>query len=175
MGVTDAILLERNKLTSGTTWHSAAQVRALRNSRNLTRMIQYSVDLYSQLEQETGQSVGWFQKGSLSIATNPDRLTHIKRQEALAHAYGLGSFGEFAALRMNGCSHDPSSEQPISHNITKYTYSAPVPYQLQNLGSQKTVALPIRWQHNKSSSPFGKRYVSVIWRRMDETSESVIF
>jgi len=89
MGVTDAILLERNKLTSGTTWHSAAQVRALRNSKNLTRMIQYSVDLYSKLEEETGQSVGWIQKGSLSIATNQDRLTHVKRQEALAHAYGI--------------------------------------------------------------------------------------
>lgn len=89
MGVTDAVLLERNKLTSGTTWHSAAQVRALRHSQNLTRMIQYSVDLYAQLEQETGQNVGWIQKGSLSIATTPDRLTHIKRQEALAHAYGI--------------------------------------------------------------------------------------
>jgi 4-methylaminobutanoate oxidase (formaldehyde-forming) len=89
MGATDAILLERNKLTSGTTWHSAAQVRALRHSQNLTRMIQYSVDLYARLEQETGQSVGWIQKGSLSLATNPDRLTHIKRQEALAHAYGI--------------------------------------------------------------------------------------
>ncbi len=85
----DAILLERNKLTSGTTWHSAAQVRALRSSQNLTRMIQYSVDLYSQLEKETGQSVGWIQKGSLSIATNDDRLTLIRRQEALAHAYGI--------------------------------------------------------------------------------------
>ena len=89
MGVTDAILLERNKLTSGTTWHSAAQVRALRHSRNLTRMIQYSVDLYSQLEQETGQSVGWIQKGSLSIATTPDRLTHVRRQAALAQAFGI--------------------------------------------------------------------------------------
>lgn len=89
MGVSDAILLERNQLTSGTTWHSAAQVRALRHSRNLTRMIQYSVDLYSQLEAETGQSVGWIQQGSLSIATNPDRLTHVKRQESLAHAYGI--------------------------------------------------------------------------------------
>ncbi|MCV2874316.1 FAD-dependent oxidoreductase [Defluviimonas sp. WL0050] len=89
MGVGDAILLERNKLTSGTTWHSAAQVRALRHSRNLTRMIQYSVDLYSQLEKETGQSVGWIQKGSLSIATTPDRLTHIRRQEALARAFGI--------------------------------------------------------------------------------------
>ena len=89
MGVSDAVLLERNKLTSGTTWHSAAQVRALRHSHNLTRMIQYSVDLYAQLEQETGQSVGWIQKGSLSIATTPDRMTHIKRQESLAHAYGI--------------------------------------------------------------------------------------
>lgn len=88
-GVTDAVLIERNKLTSGTTWHSAAQVRALRHSRNLTRMIQYSVELYSQLEKETGQSVGWIQKGSLSIATTPDRLVHIKRQEALARAYGI--------------------------------------------------------------------------------------
>ena len=90
-GVTDAILLERNRLTSGTTWHSAAQVRALRSSRNLTRMIQYSVELYSQLEEETGQSVGWIQKGSLSIATRPDRLFHIRRQESLAHAYGVNA------------------------------------------------------------------------------------
>ena len=91
MGVSDAILLERNKLTSGTTWHSAAQVRALRHSHNLTRMIQYSVDLYSQLEQQTGQSVGWIQEGSLSLATRPDRLIHIKRQEALARAYGINA------------------------------------------------------------------------------------
>ena len=84
MGVSDAILLERNRLTSGTTWHSAAQVRALRHSRNLTRTIQYSVELYAQLEAETGQSVGWIQKGSLSIATTADRLTHIRRQAALA-------------------------------------------------------------------------------------------
>ena len=90
-GVHDAILLERNKLTSGTTWHSAAQVRALRHSRNLTRMIQYSVDLYSRLEEETGQSVGWIQKGSLSIATTHDRLIHIKRQEALARAFGVNA------------------------------------------------------------------------------------
>lgn len=89
MGVSDAVLLERNKLTSGTTWHSAAQVRALRSSQNLTRMIQYSVDLYAQLERETGQAVGWIQKGSLSIATNPGRLDHVLRQEALAKAYGV--------------------------------------------------------------------------------------
>ena len=89
LGITDAILVERNQLTSGTTWHSAAQVRALRSSRNLTNLIKYSVQLYADLEAETGQATGWINAGSLSIATNPDRLTHIKRQEALAHAYGV--------------------------------------------------------------------------------------
>ena len=88
-GVSDAILLERNELTSGTTWHSAAQVRALRSSKNLTDLVRYSVSLYGSLEQETGQATGWINKGSLSIATNPDRLTFIKRQEALAHLYGV--------------------------------------------------------------------------------------
>jgi len=90
-GVSDAILLERNELTSGTTWHSAAQVRALRSSRNLTDLIRYSISLYSSLEQETGQATGWINKGSLSIATNPDRLNFIKRQEALAQLYGVSA------------------------------------------------------------------------------------
>ena len=85
----DAVLLERGALTQGTTWHSAAQVRALRHSRNLTEMIRYSVALYARLEEETGQAVGWIQKGSLSIATSPERLTHIRRQKALADAFGV--------------------------------------------------------------------------------------
>ena len=88
-GVSDAILLERNQLTSGTTWHSAAQVRALRSTRNLTDLIRYSVSLYARLEEETGQATGWINKGSLSIATSEDRLVHIRRQEALAHLFGV--------------------------------------------------------------------------------------
>lgn len=88
-GVSDAVLIERNKLTSGTTWHSAAQVRALRSTRNLTDLIRYSISLYSSLEEETGQQVGWINKGSLSIATTEDRMTHIKRQEALAHLFDI--------------------------------------------------------------------------------------
>jgi 4-methylaminobutanoate oxidase (formaldehyde-forming) len=91
LGVRDAILLERNKLTSGTTWHSAAQVRALRSTRGLTELVRYSVSLYSALEEETGQATGWINKGSLSIATSPDRLIHIRRQEALAHVFGLAA------------------------------------------------------------------------------------
>ncbi len=89
LGVRDVVLLERNQLTSGTTWHSAAQVRQLRSTQNLTRLIQYSAKLYAELERETGQQTGWYQTGSISIATNPDRLTHIRRQAALAKAYGV--------------------------------------------------------------------------------------
>ena len=57
-GVADALLLERNQLTSGTTWHSAAQVRALRSTRNMTDLIRYSISLYRSLELETSQAVG---------------------------------------------------------------------------------------------------------------------
>ncbi len=89
LGLSDAILLERNRLTSGTTWHSAAQVRALRSTRNLTELIRYSIDLYRRLEAETGQATGWINEGSISIATTPDRLTHVRRQEALSRLYGL--------------------------------------------------------------------------------------
>ncbi len=89
LGCRDVVLLERHKLTSGTTWHSAAQVRQLRSTRNLTQLIQYSTDLYAALEAETGQATGWTRTGSLSIATNPDRLTHIRRQAALASAFGV--------------------------------------------------------------------------------------
>lgn len=88
-GVKDVVLLERKQLTCGTTWHSAAQVRQLRSTRNLTQLIKDSVALYSSLEAETGQATGWHQTGSLSIATTPDRLTHIRRQAALARLYGI--------------------------------------------------------------------------------------
>ncbi len=88
-GITDAVLLERQQLTAGTTWHSAAQVRRLRASNNLTQLIKYSAELYAALEAETGQSTGWSRTGSLSIATSADRFAFIKRQAALAAAFGV--------------------------------------------------------------------------------------
>lgn len=89
LGVREPILLERKQLTCGTTWHSAAQVRQLRSTNNLTQLIRYSTELYASLEQETGQSTGWSRTGSLSIATNADRLTHIRRQASLAKVFGV--------------------------------------------------------------------------------------
>ena len=83
------MVLERSKLTSGTTWHAAGLVRRLRPSATLTRLINYSIDLYKDLEAETGQGTGWTQTGSLTIATNADRLTTLKRQVSLGRAFGL--------------------------------------------------------------------------------------
>ena len=88
-GRQDIVVLERAKLTSGTTWHAAGLVRRLRPSATLTRLIDYSVDLYGKLERETGQATGWVQTGSLTLATNEDRLTNIKRQVSLGRAFGL--------------------------------------------------------------------------------------
>ena len=88
-GRQNIVVLERSKLTSGTTWHAAGLVRRLRPSATLTKLINYSIDLYGELEVETGQATGWAQTGSLTLATNPDRLTNIKRQVSLGRAFGL--------------------------------------------------------------------------------------
>ncbi|MGI9297345.1 MAG: GcvT family protein [Gammaproteobacteria bacterium] len=85
----DAVLLEKNTLSAGTTWHSAAQVRALRNTARMTEIVRYSRELYSRLEAETGQSAGWRNVGSLSVARTPGRLTHIRRQVAAAKSCGV--------------------------------------------------------------------------------------
>ncbi len=88
-GKREVVLLERAELTCGTTWHSAAMVRQLRSTISLTRLTQYSAQLYRELEAETGLSTGWIGCGSLSIANNRDRLTHIRRQASLARAFGI--------------------------------------------------------------------------------------
>ena len=53
-GCADVVLLEKSDLTTGATWHAAGLVGQLRSSRNVTRMIQYSVKLYGDLETRTG-------------------------------------------------------------------------------------------------------------------------
>lgn len=88
-GCRDVVLLERAKLTSGTTWHSAAQVRTLRASAALTSLISYGVSLYASLEAEVGQATGWRQTGSLTVAASADRMTALRRMASLAQAYDV--------------------------------------------------------------------------------------
>ena len=91
MGAADCVLLEKHKLSAGTTWHSAAQVRTLRSGKNLTAMALYAAQLYPRLEEETGHSAGWQNTGALSIACSPGRLAHIHRQKAVADMCGASA------------------------------------------------------------------------------------
>ena len=89
LGWQDVVLLERKRLTSGTTWHAAGLVGQLRATHNLTRLAQYTADLYAALEDETGQATGFRQNGSLSIASDEERFEEFRRGASMASCFGL--------------------------------------------------------------------------------------
>ena len=70
LGVGDVLLLERQQLTSGTTWHAAGLLGQLRDNRNATELAKYTAELYQQLETETGQATGCKFNGCL-LYTSP--------------------------------------------------------------------------------------------------------
>jgi len=88
-GWTDVVLLERKRLTSGTTWHAAGLIGQLRGSHNLTRLAKYSADLYAGLEAETGIATGMRRNGSITVALTAERREEILRQAGLARAFGV--------------------------------------------------------------------------------------
>jgi 4-methylaminobutanoate oxidase (formaldehyde-forming) len=89
LGVTDVLLLEQGHLSGGTTWHAAGLVGQLRASESGTRLVQYSTQLYAQLEAETGLSAGYKQCGGVIVARTEDRMTQLRRTAANAAAFDL--------------------------------------------------------------------------------------
>jgi len=89
IGWSDVVLLERRKLTSGTTWHAAGLIGQLRDNQDMTKLAKYTAELYEGLEAETGQATGYKRNGSLSIATNEGRLEDLKRRADMAKVFGL--------------------------------------------------------------------------------------
>ncbi len=89
LGVTDVLLLEQGKLTSGTTWHAAGLIGQMRPNRNMTHMSRYGIELYGTLEAETGLATGWKQCGSVNVARTPERFAVLKKQAALARSFGI--------------------------------------------------------------------------------------
>ena len=80
MGWKDIVLLERNRLTSGTTWHAAGlMVTFGSTSETATEMRKYSRDLYQRLEAETGQATGFAAIGFIEVAADKDRLEEYRR------------------------------------------------------------------------------------------------
>ncbi|MEC7852945.1 MAG: FAD-dependent oxidoreductase, partial [Pseudomonadota bacterium] len=92
LGWRDVILLERDELTSGSTWHAAANIHGLHDNNNITRIQHYTMNLYKELEEETGQGCGVFQPGSLYLAQTEERERQLRLQEAKAKFYGLGFY-----------------------------------------------------------------------------------
>ena len=89
LGWTDTVLLERDELTSGSTWHAAANIHGLHDITNVSRLQHYTMNLYKELEAETGQGCGVFQPGSLYLAQTEDREHQLRLQEAKARRYGM--------------------------------------------------------------------------------------
>ncbi|GAA4175435.1 GcvT family protein [Shinella granuli] len=89
LGWQDVVLLEQGQLSGGTTWHAAGLVGQLRSHANMTSLIKYSTQLYSELEAETGLATGWKNCGSLSVARTAERMTVLKRTAASARAQGV--------------------------------------------------------------------------------------
>jgi glycine cleavage system aminomethyltransferase T/glycine/D-amino acid oxidase-like deaminating enzyme len=99
-GWRDVVLLEQGQLSCGTTWHAAGLVGQLRAHQNMTRLVQYSAELYARLEAETGQATGWKQCGSLLVARTPERVTLFRRVASAAKAQGVAC--ELISLKVAG-------------------------------------------------------------------------
>jgi len=88
-GWKETILLERDQLTSGTTWHAAGLVGQLGASSTITRLRKYSLNLYKELEKRTGLSTGLKQNGAITVATTPERLQELLRQATAAQLFDV--------------------------------------------------------------------------------------
>ena len=88
-GWKDVVLLEQGLLSGGTTWHAAGMIGQLRASNSMTQINKYSAQLYPKLAEETGHDVGWVRTTGLTLGTNPERMTQLRRTAAMAEVFGV--------------------------------------------------------------------------------------
>ena len=103
LGWSDVVLLERDELTSGSTWHAAANIHGLHDNTNVSRIQDYTMKLYDELEAETGQSCGIVRSGMIYIARTEAREHQLRLQAAKARLYDM-DFHEIdgnEAMRLN--------------------------------------------------------------------------
>ncbi len=89
LGFRDVVLVDRNELTSGSTFHSAGLVGQLRGSVSLTKMMMHSVDLYRRLGDESEFDPGWVECGGIRLASTEERMEELRRQAGWAKTFGL--------------------------------------------------------------------------------------
>ncbi|MBX2868090.1 MAG: FAD-dependent oxidoreductase [Acidiferrobacterales bacterium] len=88
-GWSNVVQLERSQFSCGTTWHAAGLIGTMRANENHAKMAEYSMSILRDLEQETGQSTGFRQVGSLSIAHSEARFEELKRVASMNNAFGI--------------------------------------------------------------------------------------
>jgi dimethylglycine dehydrogenase len=90
-GWSDIALIERAELTAGSTWHAAAGFHALNDDPNVAALQSYTINLYKEIEAESGQSVGMHMPGGYSLATTPARWEWLKAECAVYQTLGIGA------------------------------------------------------------------------------------
>jgi 4-methylaminobutanoate oxidase (formaldehyde-forming) len=88
-GKTDVTLVERKRLTNGSTWHAAGLVGQLRSSSSLTQLMRKSVETYQTLEAKTGYATGWHGVGGLRVASSPGRWEELRRVYTQGKSFGF--------------------------------------------------------------------------------------
>ena len=88
-GWKDTILLERDQLTSGTTWHAAGLLGQLGATATITKLRKYSLNLYKELEKKTELSTGLKQNGAITVASSKERLQELLRQATAAQMFDV--------------------------------------------------------------------------------------
>ena len=85
----EVVLIEKGELTSGSTWHAAGLLPLFNMSYSVGQIHKYSVELYKDLEKETGQQVGFSQVGNLRLAMNHERMDEYFQYAATAKTIGI--------------------------------------------------------------------------------------
>ncbi|MGC6411904.1 MAG: GcvT family protein [Candidatus Puniceispirillaceae bacterium] len=88
-GWKDVILLERDELTSGSSWHAAGQIHTISSDPNISRLQSYTISLYKEIEELSGQSVGLHMTGGFYLASNKTWYDYLKRERSKARYMGL--------------------------------------------------------------------------------------
>ena len=95
-GWKDVVLLERSELTSGSSWHAAGMFHTISADPNLSSLQSYTIELYNELEELSGQSIGLHTTGQIYLASTPERLDYLKQERSKARYLGLPQ--EFISL-----------------------------------------------------------------------------
>ena len=88
-GWTDVVLLERRELTSGSTWHAAGGMHTLNGDPNVSKLQQYTIQLYKKIEERSGRNCSIHLPGGLMLADTPERLDWLKMAVARGRYLGM--------------------------------------------------------------------------------------